>query len=57
MVKKYIVRLRDEERATLGELLKKKGASSQKKRRAQVLLKELTTRQKGGWLVNRGVGG
>jgi hypothetical protein len=39
MVKKYIVRLRDEERATLGELLKKKGASSQKRRRAQVLLK------------------
>jgi hypothetical protein len=39
MTKKYIVRLTDEERGTLRQLLKKLRASSQKARRAQVLLK------------------
>lgn len=39
MVKKYIVRLSDEERATLTEVVKKLKGSSMKVRRAQVLLK------------------
>lgn len=39
MEKKYIVRLTDAERETLSELLKKKRVSSQKLRRARVLLK------------------
>ena len=37
--KKYIVRLTDEERATLTEVVKKLKGSSQKVRRAQILLK------------------
>jgi Homeodomain-like domain len=39
MQKKYIVRLTDEERRTLQEVVKKLKGSSQKVRRAQVLLK------------------
>jgi hypothetical protein len=39
MVKKYIVRLTDQERATLVEVVKKLKGTSQKVRRAQVLLK------------------
>src|SRR6266545_6942077 len=39
MQKKYIVRLTDEERATLREVVKKLKGSSQKVRRAQILLK------------------
>ena len=39
MNKKYIVRLTDEERETLRSVLKKLSGSSQKVRRAQVLLK------------------
>lgn len=39
MEKKYIVRLTDAERETLADLLKKKRVSSQKLRRARVLLK------------------
>src|SRR6266403_3677816 len=39
MVKKYIVRLTDEERETLREVIKRLKGSSQKVRRAQVLLK------------------
>jgi Homeodomain-like domain len=39
MQKKYIVRLTDEERATLDGIVKKFKGSSQKVRRAQVLLK------------------
>ena len=39
MAKKYIVRLTDDERATLGQFLKKARGLSQKARRAQVLLK------------------
>ena len=39
MKKKYIVRLTDEERATLDQLVKKFKGSSAKVRRAQVLLK------------------
>jgi|SRR5690349_10034155 len=39
MRKKYIVRLTDEERATLTEVVKKLKDSSQKVRRAQILLK------------------
>jgi hypothetical protein len=39
MQKKYIVRLTDSERATLTELVKKLSGSSQKVRRAQILLK------------------
>jgi hypothetical protein len=39
MQKKYIVRLTDEERATLTEVVKKLKGSSQKVRRAQILLK------------------
>src|SRR5438093_1352108 len=39
MHKKYIVRLTDSERATLTEVVKKLNGSSQKVRRAQVLLK------------------
>jgi hypothetical protein len=39
MHKKYIVRLTDSERATLREVVKKFNGSSQKVRRAQVLLK------------------
>jgi hypothetical protein len=39
MEKKYIVRLTDEERQTLGEVIKKLKGSSQKVRRAQILLK------------------
>jgi hypothetical protein len=39
MEKKYIVRLTDEERATLRDVIKRLKGSSQKVRRAQVLLK------------------
>ena len=39
MQKKYIVRLTDEERQTLHEVVKKLKGSSQKVRRAQILLK------------------
>jgi len=39
MHKKYIVRLSDEERATCQEVIKKLKGSSQKARRAQILLK------------------
>jgi hypothetical protein len=39
MLKKYIVRLTDAERATLMEVVKKLKGSSQKVRRAQILLK------------------
>ncbi|AWM37097.1 hypothetical protein GobsT_49840 [Gemmata obscuriglobus] len=39
MMKKYIVRLSDAERATLSEVVKKLKGSSQKVRRAQILLK------------------
>ena len=39
MHKKYIVRLTHEERATLTEVVKKLKGSSQKVRRAQILLK------------------
>jgi len=39
MVKKYIVRLTDEERQTLQQVVDKPKSSSQKRRRAQVLLK------------------
>lgn len=39
MQKKYIVRLTDEERGSLNEVVKKLNGSSQKVRRAQVLLK------------------
>src|SRR5437660_10493361 len=39
MEKKYIVRLTDEERQTLGQVIKKLKGSSQKVRRAQILLK------------------
>jgi len=39
MQKKYIVRLSDEERQTLREVIKKLKGSSQKVRRAQILLK------------------
>ncbi len=39
MKKKYIVRLTDEERATLIRVIKKLNGSSQKVRRAQILLK------------------
>lgn len=39
MHKKYIVRLTDEERATLTEVVKKRKGSAQKVRRAQILLK------------------
>jgi hypothetical protein len=39
MKKKYIVRLTDSERATLTEVVKKLKGSSQKVRRAQILLK------------------
>jgi hypothetical protein len=39
MKKKYIVRLSDAERATLSEVVKKLKGSSQKVRRAQILLK------------------
>jgi hypothetical protein len=39
MEKKYIVRLTDEERQALGEVIKKFKGSSQKVRRAQILLK------------------
>lgn len=39
MQKKYIVRLTDEERVTLSGVIKKLRGSSQKVRRAQILLK------------------
>ena len=39
MLKKYIVRLADEERETLEDLLKKRGVSAQRLRRARILLK------------------
>ena len=39
MIKKYIVRLTDEERETLAGVVKKLSGSSQKVRRAQILLK------------------
>jgi hypothetical protein len=39
MQKKYVVRLTDEERAELAEVIKKLKGTSQKVRRAQILLK------------------
>jgi hypothetical protein len=39
MLKKYIVRLTDEERETLEKLVKKRGVASQRVRRARILLK------------------
>src|ERR1700729_3573128 len=39
MKKKYIVRLTDSERATLADVVKKLSGTSQKVRRAQILLK------------------
>ena len=39
MVKRYVVRLTDEERKTLRGVVKKLSGSSQKVRRAQILLK------------------
>lgn len=39
MPKKYIVRLTDEERETLNQLLKKRGVAAQRVRRASILLK------------------
>src|SRR5277367_6315794 len=39
MLKKYIVRLADEERETLEDLLKKRGVAAQRLRRARILLK------------------
>lgn len=39
MQKKYVVRLTDEERAKLGEVIRKLKGTSQKVRRAQILLK------------------
>ena len=39
MQKKYIVRLTDEERQTLRSVVKKLSGTSQKVRRAQILLK------------------
>lgn len=39
MQKKYVVRLMDEERAELGQVVKKLKGTSQKVRRAQILLK------------------
>lgn len=39
MIKKYIVRLTDEERQSLEQIVKKLSGSSQKVRRAQILLK------------------
>src|SRR5436190_8415978 len=39
MLKKYIVRLTDEERETLRQVIKRLKGSSQKVRRAQILLK------------------
>ena len=39
MLKKYVVRLSDQERAELGDVIKKLKGTGQKVRRAQVLLK------------------
>ena len=39
MQKKYVVRLTDEERGELGEVIRKLKGTSQKVRRAQILLK------------------
>jgi hypothetical protein len=39
MLKKYIVRLTDEERETLRQLLQKRGMAAQRLRRARILLK------------------
>jgi len=39
MLKKYIVRLTDEERETLEKLVKKRGVAAQRVRRARILLK------------------
>jgi Homeodomain-like domain len=39
MLKKYVVRLTDEERAELGDVIKKLKGTGQKVRRAQILLK------------------
>jgi hypothetical protein len=39
MLKKYIVRLTDEERETLEKLVKKRGVAAQRARRARILLK------------------
>jgi len=51
MVKKYIVRLTDEGRLTLRGVIKKLKGSSQKVRRAQILLKADTDGP--GWIDDR----
>ena len=53
MAKRYIVRLSDEEREQLADLLNKKHLAAQKRRRAQVLMKADASKDGPGWVDSR----
>ena len=53
MAKRYVVRLTDEERTQLKQMLAKKRLAAQKRRRAQILLKADTSKDGPGWVDTR----
>jgi transposase len=53
MTKRYIVRLTDEERNQLRELLARKRLAAQKRRRAQILLKADASEEGPAWIDTR----
>ena len=53
MAKRYVVRLTDEERIQLKQLLTKKRLAAQKRKRAQILLKVDASRDGPGWIDTR----
>ena len=53
MIKRYIVRLTDEERSELRKLLAKKNLAAQKRKRAHVLLKADVSNSGPGWVDDR----
>ena len=53
MAKRYVVRLTDEERIQLKQLLAKKRLAAQKRKRAQILLKVDASKDGPGWIDTR----
>jgi transposase len=53
MAKRYIVRLSDEERKQLGDILSRKRVAAQKRKRAQVLLKADASKDGPAWIDSR----
>ena len=53
MAKRYVVRLTDEERTQLNELLAKNNLAAQKRKRAQILLKADAGEKGPGWVDTR----